>query len=189
MLCTAGRQPQPGGRRPPHPVDRQFLKGILGRIHGKRKQGRKRTSQETYKRATVNNPIKRNSARAMNAQSAPIPIASAEIGRVREVVEKSPNASWRSVLRTFSLLLCGFALPTLLTYFPHPLLDEFTACFPCREERPFSSRALMAFTSAAPLARNSPIRSRATCSSSFSPRGSSATRTRLRSSRLRLRRT
>src|SRR6266581_3881113 len=54
---------------------------------------------------------------------------------------------------------------------------------------PFSSSALMAFTSAAPLARNSPMRSRATCSSSFSPRGSSATRTRLRSSRLRLLRT
>src|SRR5260370_11633535 len=54
---------------------------------------------------------------------------------------------------------------------------------------PFSSSALMAFTSAAPLPRNSPIRSRATCSSTFSPPGSSATRTRLRSSRLRLRRT
>src|SRR5260370_30440249 len=51
---------------------------------------------------------------------------------------------------------------------------------------PFSSRALIAFTNAAPLARNSPIRSPATCSGSFSPRGSSATRTRLRSSRLRL---
>src|SRR6266702_7283492 len=55
--------------------------------------------------------------------------------------------------------------------------------------RSFSSSALMAFTSAAPLARNSPMRSRATCSSSFSPRGSGITRTRLRSSRLRLRRT
>src|SRR6266700_3328766 len=37
--------------------------------------------------------------------------------------------------------------------------------------RSFSSSALIAFTSAAPLARNSPMRSRATCSSSFSPRG------------------
>src|SRR6266852_5852208 len=56
-------------------------------------------------------------------------------------------------------------------------------------EPPLSSNALMALTSAAPLARNSPIRSRATCSSNFSPRGSNATSTRLRSSRLRLRRT
>jgi hypothetical protein len=54
---------------------------------------------------------------------------------------------------------------------------------------PFSSKALMAFTKAAPLARNSLMRSPATCSSSFSPRGSSATNTLLRSSRLRLRRT
>src|SRR5260370_12860464 len=54
---------------------------------------------------------------------------------------------------------------------------------------PFSISALMAFTSAAPLARNSPMRSRATCSSSSAPHGSSATTTRLRSSLLRLRRT
>src|SRR5258708_35097175 len=56
-------------------------------------------------------------------------------------------------------------------------------------EPPLSSNALMALTSAAPLARNSLMRSRATCSSSFSPRGNSVTRTCLRSSRLRLRRT
>src|SRR5260370_7887200 len=34
---------------------------------------------------------------------------------------------------------------------------------------PFSSSALLAFTSAAPLARNSPLRSSATSSPSFSP--------------------
>src|SRR5258708_36646209 len=75
---------------------------------------------------------------------------------------------------------CGFSLR---------FLEDPPVCFFPAARRPFSSKALMAFTSAAPLARNSPMRSRATCSSSFSPRGSSATSTRLRSSRLRLRRT
>ena len=71
----------------------------------------------------------------------------------------------------------------------HPHRKDQRVRFLPAAGRPFSSNALMALTSAAPLARSSLMRSRATSSRSFSPRGSSVTRTCLRSSRLRLRRT
>src|SRR6266702_3843039 len=91
---------------------------------------------------------------------------------------------WRASI--FYFLFSIFYFPFSIYQF---LFSIFRHFFLPAGGRSFSSSALMAFTSAAPLARNSPMRSRATCSSSFSPRGSGITRTRLRSSRLRLRRT
>ena len=165
-------------------------------------------------RGSMFDPLSKSARRAPAAQSR-FPAASLLPLESRSACESS-SASFVHVHKSFSrckvLRAACFAPPSLLAVCKPNPPPKMALAVPCKTvgqtfspvsreewlqrgffltagEPPLSSNALMALTSAAPLARNSLMRSRATCSSSFSPRGNSVTRTCLRSSRLRLRRT
>src|SRR5579863_286096 len=124
--------------------------------------------------------MRRRRARATKAHKAPITIASAEIGRTRQLVVKSPSlpagagskADWVSNAEERDELFRVKGVPLRAD---QRRLARFLRFF-LREavrRRGGSNNAPIASTRARPLERNSMMRFSTTCSRSFSPRGRS----------------